>query len=214
MDKMRPLDPLERMNLKTSKDSALREKIRQDKLAKMEREFLKNFKNTDELFRSESVQVPKIIYLANKAEDGFEGDLLGEFYQHFPHAAEDPDIEPLFISAEHGDGFSDLINIIKNHIPPEKFNEFEERKEKRVTRFQALREQLVDELVDYKISKIEEKRRQENAEEIDSDQDLESFIGQWESDFLFANKDPENNSDFDSDNEINPIDTLQRVDAR
>jgi hypothetical protein len=33
------------------------------------------------------VKVPKILYLANKAEDGNEGDLLGDFFMKFPYAA-------------------------------------------------------------------------------------------------------------------------------
>lgn len=34
------------------------------------------------------------------------------------------------------------------------------------------------------------------------------FIKQWEKDFDRLNQDPEENSDFDSDNDINPLDTL------
>jgi hypothetical protein len=29
-------------------------------------------------------RVPPIIYLANKAEDGFEGEILADFYRKFP----------------------------------------------------------------------------------------------------------------------------------
>ena len=28
--------------------------------------------------------IPPILYLANKAEDGFEGDILADFYGQFP----------------------------------------------------------------------------------------------------------------------------------
>jgi predicted GTPase len=63
------------------------------------------------------VKVPKILYLANKAEDGNEGDLLGDFFMKFPYAAQDETCEPIFISAEHGDGFTDLYAAIKNEIP-------------------------------------------------------------------------------------------------
>lgn len=56
----------------------------------------------------EEMKVPEIIFLANKSEDGFEGDLLADFYRMFPHIAEEDSegrfIEPVFISAEHGDG--------------------------------------------------------------------------------------------------------------
>ena len=29
-------------------------------------------------------KVPPILYIANKAEDGFEGDILSDFYRKFP----------------------------------------------------------------------------------------------------------------------------------
>jgi predicted GTPase len=70
----------------------------------------------------EGVKVPKILYIANKSEDGYEGDILGEFYLKFPGAAEDETMEPIFISAEHGDGFADLYAAIEKHIPVEKFD--------------------------------------------------------------------------------------------
>jgi predicted GTPase len=47
---------------------------------------------------------------------------LADFYKLFPHAAEDLTMEPIFISAEHGDGFTDLYAAIKQHIPEEKYN--------------------------------------------------------------------------------------------
>ena len=41
-----------------------------------------------------------------------------------------------------------------------------------------------------------------------SEDDLEMFVRQWEKEFLRANPAPEDNSDFDSDNEVNPLDTI------
>ena len=70
--------------------------------------------------------IPPIIYLANKSEDGYEGDILGEFYKSFPQMATEVDeytnepIEPLFVSSEHGDGLPDLFGKIKSYIPPSK----------------------------------------------------------------------------------------------
>ena len=60
------------------------------------------------------IKVPEILYLANKSENGFEGDLLSDFYQMFPNIENEVDgdgnpIEPIFISAEHGDGLPDLF---------------------------------------------------------------------------------------------------------
>ena len=41
--------------------------------------------------------------------------------------------------------------------------------------------------------------------------DLKEFIRQWEREFDFINMNPEDNSDFDSDNDINPLDTLNSL---
>lgn len=84
-------------------------------------EFLNRFKNVDEIFLNGDVPIPKILYVANKAEDGFEGDVLGDFFSKFPGSADDLEMEPIFISSEHGDGFADLYAAIEKHIPPEKF---------------------------------------------------------------------------------------------
>ena len=40
--------------------------------------------------------------------------------------------EPIFISAEHGDGLPDLFKRLREHIPPEREQQYEDRKEKRV----------------------------------------------------------------------------------
>ena len=37
------------------------------------------------------------------------------------------------------------------------------------------------------------------------------FIKAWEKEFDAVNEDPEDNSDFDSDNDINPLDTLDSL---
>ena len=84
-------------------------------------EFQKQFKDFDQLFINQEVKVPRILYVANKAEDGYEGDLLGDFYLKFPNSADDMTMEPIFISAEHGDGFTDLYGAIKEHIPLDKY---------------------------------------------------------------------------------------------
>ena len=54
--------------------------------------------------------MPPIVYIANKAEDGYEGDIHADFYRLFPQLTTAVDknsgepIAPLFVSAEHGDG--------------------------------------------------------------------------------------------------------------
>lgn len=77
--------------------------------------------NMDDAFLAQDIKIPDIVYIANKSENGFEGDVLSDFYMMFPHIAE-PDangkvIEPIFISAEHGDGLPDLYSAIKARIP-------------------------------------------------------------------------------------------------
>jgi len=98
------------------------------------------------------IKVPKILYIANKAEDGYEGDILGDFFQKFPGSAWDEEMEPIFVSAEHGDGLADLYGAIKEHIPPEKFVLYENQKEKRLQRYLGLKAQLMDEVIDLKLS--------------------------------------------------------------
>lgn len=41
--------------------------------------------------------------------------------------------------------------------------------------------------------------------------ELKEFIRQWEKEFNYVNMNPEDNSDFDSDNDINPLDTLDTL---
>lgn len=63
---------------------------------------------------TDDIHIPNLLYLANKSENGFEGDILSDFYKLFPHAATDLDpvdgqpIAPIFVSAEHGDGLPDF----------------------------------------------------------------------------------------------------------
>jgi hypothetical protein len=40
-----------------------------------------------------SAKIPPIIFIANKCEDGFEGDVLSDFYTKFPEAS--GQIDPL-----------------------------------------------------------------------------------------------------------------------
>ena len=50
-------------------------------------DFKRSFKNLDESILNSDIKVPEIIYIANKAENGFgEGDLLADFYRMLPHS--------------------------------------------------------------------------------------------------------------------------------
>jgi len=48
----------------------------------------------------------------------------------------------------------------------------------------------------------------EETDDIKDKKDLNAFISHWNREFDRLNPNPEDNSDFDSDNEINPLDTL------
>lgn len=47
--------------------------------------------------------------------------------------------------------------------------------------------------------------------EVNPELELKEFIRQWEKEFNYVNMNPEDNSDFDSDNDINPLDTLDTL---
>jgi len=49
--------------------------------------------------------------VANKAENGFIGDILND-YHRMNHTPLHTIYEPIFISAEHGDGLPDLYQAI------------------------------------------------------------------------------------------------------
>ena len=170
-----------------------------------------------------SSAIPPILYLANKAEDGFEGDILADFFKMLPQVTTARDkvtgqpIEPLFISAEHGDGLPDLMRLIKSHIPESKEQEYSDRRQKRLDRFLEFKKMLMDEIVGLKQSELEkeaDKLHEEaklNNVELDLNRELEMFVKTWEREFDEVNGSPEDNSDFDSDNEINPLDSLDSL---
>jgi predicted GTPase len=104
--------------------------------------------------------MPPIIFVANKCEDGFEGDVLSDFYLKFPEAVKILDqttgqaISPLHVSAEHGDGMIDLLQRIQANIPDMKYMQFKERKAKRLSRFKDYKKMLLDEIVAIKQESI------------------------------------------------------------
>ena len=152
--------------------------MREEKAKKLQQNFQREFRNLDELFEVGGVKVPKILYVANKSEDGFEGDILGDFYQKFPGSATDVAMEPIFISAEHGDGFNDLYAALKSHIPEEKLSQYVNRREKRLSRFIGFKDSLMDEIVQFKMDELESLKAEmgEDAVVDESDGDLELFL--------------------------------------
>lgn len=80
----------------------------------------------------------------------------------FPHAANEVDklgknIEPIFISAEHGDGLQDLFQALKGRIPESQFSQYSDRKKKRAERYDQYKQMLLDEFVESKEKELEEK---------------------------------------------------------
>ena len=68
---------------------------------------------------------------------------------------------------------------------------------------------LLEEFVEEKANEAEDAQEPNGDEPDDMEaKDLDTFIQQWNKDFDRLNPDPEDNSDFDSDNDINPLDTL------
>ena len=81
-----------------------------------------------------------------------------------------------------------------------------ERKSKRVERYAHYKQMLLDEIVQLKTDELERDEKQGDLEG-----EMEEFVKSWEKEFDFVNQNPEDNSDFDSDNEINPLDTLDSL---
>lgn len=73
---------------------------------------------------------------------------------------------------------------------------------------------LLDEIIQEKEEEVEEEASKSENQDMKEEEDeesvreLDTFIKTWEKEFDRANPDPEENSDFDSDNDINPLDTL------
>ena len=131
--------------------------------------------------------VKRIILVGNKAESGYDySDVYNEVYQ-LGYG------EPMLISAEHGDGMHELLKEIDKEVPTEQKKAFEDKKAKRVKRFEEIKAQLKRDLI-----KLRE--TQENPDDID--------IEEWEKEFDKININPEENSDLDSDSEVDPLTTL------
>lgn len=163
-------------------------------LKRQEANFKASFRNPLEEVDPDEVKIPKIIYVANKSEDGREGDIMAEAWKLGIDV-------PLFISAQHGDGMNDLYKAILDSIPESRYDEFENRMTKRVQRYNDYKQMMINELEDLK--KL-------NADESDS-HEMDYSANELSKEYDFLNPHPEYNSDFDSDNEINPLDTMTKA---
>jgi hypothetical protein len=68
-------------------------------------------------------------------------------------------VTPLFLSAEHGDGMTDLLMRIQQCIPDGKVKKHKDRQAKRLERFKEYKKMLLDEIVEIKQDQILAKKR-------------------------------------------------------
>jgi len=72
----------------------------------------------------------------------------------FPHIADKNEkgevAEPIFISAEHGDGLPDLYKEIQKRIPQSHIFSFKQKQQKRIERYNEYKKLLMDEFIDVK----------------------------------------------------------------
>ena len=179
-----------------STDLKLDENIEKNTLSNIENEDkmeTDTFNNENQFFESikknktnEKIKIPDILLVANKIEDGYIP------YELYNESKKIPKIFnfPILISSKNGDGMTDLYKEINDRIPEEYRNKQKDLAQKRLERFNAYKQKLKDEF-------------------ISNNTELSYSVSNWEKDFNHYNdKNIEENSDFDSDNDIDPIDTL------
>ncbi|CAG9324131.1 unnamed protein product [Blepharisma stoltei] len=117
-----------------------------------------------------------VILIGNKAESSWLGDVSNEVYKlGFG--------EPLLISAQHGEGIADLYEELKSRIPEGYADDFKERLKKRKEKHNKIKAERLAELEDLE---------KESGEDFN--------LKEWERAYDKLN--PWDNSDYDSDNEI------------
>lgn len=122
-----------------------------DPVEAQEAAFLEQFK---QMPRRE-VSIPPIILVSNKSEDGYEGDIMSDIWKidtQPKHTIE----EPIFISAEHTDGMTDLYAAIEQHLPEGIADKYKEIRNKRVERYYQFREKMIEELIAQEQEEMEE----------------------------------------------------------
>lgn len=92
------------------------------------------------------VAIPPIILVSNKSENGFEGDIMSDIWRIDTKPQHNID-EPIFISAEHMDGMTDLYAAIEQHIPNNLAEKHKEIRDKRVQRYYQFKEKMIQELI-------------------------------------------------------------------
>ncbi len=171
--------------LKYRKDNP--EKINFDNISSSD-EFYKKLKTLKE---EEDVQLlSKVLLIANKVENNF---IPSEIFSDFNKLKLG---EPILISAEQGDNLHELYNLIEENIPMVKRDDYEDKMKKRLARYKQYRESIREDFIN-------------NIMELPYEERKKYSIKDWEKDFDYLNKfDLEDNSDYDSDNDIDPLDTI------
>jgi len=176
------------------------------------------FKNIQDFKKTENIKIPDIILVANKVEDNFIPYEL--FESQIPSFMN----YPILISAQKGDGMADLYSEIEKKIPFEYKNQRQDLEAKRVERYQQYKEKMKEDFIKYLESIKEKQDKQEKASRVNvkdsEEEDKESIdekeenefkynLKTWEKDFDFFNgRDIEENSDYDSDNDIDPTENF------
>ena len=169
-------------------------------MSRLEQEELDEIRDFPALYMNDSpderIIVDKICLLANKCEHektyGAVNDLYGLGFG-----------DPIFISAEEGDGMHQLWQEMEDLVSEEAIDFFEQRKKKRRQRYKELRADLKQEV-------IEEIENRQKANPDKDNSQLEIDVNQWLAEFDMMNSNPEENSDFDTDSEINPHQYLNK----
>jgi GTP-binding protein len=153
-------------------------------------EFYKKLKSLKE---EDEIKIPKILLVANKTENNYVPSEIFSDFQKLNLG------EPILISAQQGDNMHEIYDYIEKNIPENFKNFYEEKVEKRLERYFGYKKKLKDEFL-------------KSLENLPKDERNKYSIKDWEKDFDYLNKfDLDDNSDYDSDNDVDPLDTLIEV---
>lgn len=153
----------------------------------------KFYQKLKKLKEEDDIKIPNIVLIANKVEDEFIPD---DVFCDFARL----DLgDPLLISAQQGDNMHEIYNLIEENIPTEVKDNYYQKIDKRVNRYAEYKERMKQDFLESLNSMPEAERNKYS-------------VSDWEEDFDYLNKrDIEDNSDYDSDNDIDPIDTFVQV---
>jgi predicted GTPase len=153
----------------------------------------KFYQKLKKIKEDDDIKIPKIILIGNKVEDDFMPD---DIFCDFARLNLG---DPVLISAQQGDNMHDIYNLIEESIPKEVKENYEDKISRRITRYAEYKEKMKQDFVESLNCMSEVERKKYSVED-------------WENDFDYLNKkDIEDNSDYDSDNDIDPIDTFVKV---